>query len=61
MTIGRVVAAALSARLIHNHLLHDVAIGIAGLDDPERWPLYGGGALYGRKWSDSTRRSARVP
>ncbi len=39
-TIGRLVAATLGARFIHNHLLHDVAIVCAGLDHPGRWPLY---------------------
>jgi gluconate kinase len=39
-TIGEAVAAAMSARFIHNHLLHDVAIHCTGLSDPERWPLY---------------------
>ncbi|WP_284388078.1 hypothetical protein [Devosia yakushimensis] len=27
LTIGRLLAADLGARFIHNHLLHDVAIG----------------------------------
>jgi gluconate kinase len=40
LTIGRIVAERLRARLIHNHLLHDVAIACTGLNDPERWPLY---------------------
>lgn len=40
LTIGRVLAARLDARLIDNHLLHDVAIACAGLEDPQRWPLY---------------------
>lgn len=39
-TIGRALAERLGARLIHNHLLHDVAIGCTGLADPARWPLY---------------------
>jgi broad-specificity NMP kinase len=39
-TIGSVLARNLRARLIHNHLLHDVAIVCAGLDDFDRWPLY---------------------
>jgi hypothetical protein len=30
----------MSARLVHNHLLHDVAINCTGLSDPQRWPLY---------------------
>jgi hypothetical protein len=40
LTIGRALAGLLDARLIDNHLLHDVAIACAGLDDPQRWPLY---------------------
>lgn len=40
LTIGRLLAGRLKARLIDNHLLHDVAIACAGLDDPQRWPLY---------------------
>lgn len=39
-TIGQVLAGRLSARFIHNHLLHDVAIACHGLDDPQRWVLY---------------------
>lgn len=39
-TIGRLVAATLGARFIHNHLLHDVAIVCAGFQHPDRWPLY---------------------
>lgn len=39
-TVGRTLAERLGARLVHNHLLHDVAIVCAGLDDPARWPLY---------------------
>jgi len=39
-TIGRLVAETLGARFVHNHLLHDVAIVCAGLDHPDRWPLY---------------------
>ena len=39
-TVGRILAGRLGARLIHNHLLHDVAIACAGLDGPARWPLY---------------------
>ncbi len=40
LTIGRALAGKLGARLIDNHLLHDVAIRCAGLDAPGRWPLY---------------------
>ncbi|MGD9919972.1 MAG: nucleoside kinase [Pseudorhodoplanes sp.] len=40
LTIGRVLAERLGARLVDNHLLHDVAIRCAGLQDPQRWPLY---------------------
>ncbi len=39
-TIGSVLAKNLGARFIHNHLLHDVAIVCAGLDDRDRWILY---------------------
>ena len=39
-TIGQVIAKRLGARFIHNHLLHDLAIACAGLDDAARWPLY---------------------
>lgn len=39
-TIGELLARKLSARFIHNHLLHDVAIACHGLDDPRRWGLY---------------------
>ena len=40
LTVGRALAERLNARLIDNHLLHDAAIACAGLDDPQRWPLY---------------------
>lgn len=40
LTIGRLLATDLGARLIHNHLLHDVAIGCTSINDPARWPLY---------------------
>lgn len=40
LTIGRVLANRLGARLVDNHLLHDVAIGCTELADPGRWPLY---------------------
>lgn len=40
LTIGRLLAKGMGARLIHNHLLHDVAIGCTGVNDPARWPLY---------------------
>jgi len=39
-TIGSELAKNLRARFIHNHLLHDVAIVCAGLNDPDRWVLY---------------------
>ena len=39
-TIGRALAARIRARLIHNHLLHDVAIVCCGRTTPERWELY---------------------
>lgn len=40
LTVGRALAERLGARLIDNHLLHDVAIRCTGLADPGRWPLY---------------------
>jgi len=40
LTVARLLAPRLQARLIDNHLLHDVAIRCAGIDDPARWPLY---------------------
>lgn len=40
LTVGRLLARKLGARLIDNHLLHDIAIRCAGLKDPERWQLY---------------------
>jgi len=40
LTIARHLAGRLDARLVDNHLLHDVAIACTGLDDPRRWPLY---------------------
>ncbi|MET3794424.1 AAA family ATPase [Aquamicrobium terrae] len=40
LTVGRALADRLGARLIDNHLLHDVAIRCTGLADPGRWPLY---------------------
>ncbi|TKT77610.1 hypothetical protein [Aquamicrobium sp. LC103] len=39
-TVGRILAEKLGARFIHNHLLHDVAIACAGIEDAARWPLY---------------------
>jgi gluconate kinase len=39
-TIGSQLAKNLRARFIHNHLLHDVAVVCAGLNDPDRWVLY---------------------
>jgi len=39
LTVARLLAPRLQARLIDN-LLHDVAIRCAGIDDPARWPLY---------------------
>src|SRR5579863_1386550 len=39
-TIGRELATRIGARLIHNHLLHDVAIVCCGRTTPERWELY---------------------
>ncbi|MDR6289033.1 MULTISPECIES: AAA family ATPase [Inquilinus] len=38
-TVATILATRLGARLIDNHLLHDVAIRCAGVDDPARWPL----------------------
>jgi broad-specificity NMP kinase len=40
LTVARLLAPRLQARLIDNHLLHDVAIRCAGIDDRARWPLY---------------------
>ena len=40
LTVARLLAPRLQARLIDNHLLHDVAIRCTGIDDPARWPLY---------------------
>jgi len=40
LTVARLLAPRLQARLIDSHLLHDVAIRCAGIDDPARWPLY---------------------
>lgn len=40
LTVGRALAERLGARLIDNHLLHDVAIRCTGLAEPDRWPLY---------------------
>lgn len=39
-TVAQHLAGRLGARLIDNHLLHDVAIACTGLDDPQRWPLH---------------------
>jgi len=39
-TIGLILAEALKARFIHNHLLHDVGIVCAGIDSPDRWTVY---------------------
>jgi len=39
-TIGELLAHRIGARLIHNHLLHDVAIVCAGLHTEARWTLY---------------------
>ena len=38
-TVGRLLAARLNARFIHNHVLHDVAIVCTG-SDADRWQLY---------------------
>ncbi|MGK9236324.1 ATP-binding protein [Inquilinus limosus] len=40
LTVARLLAQRLRARLVDNHLLHDVAIRCTGIDDPARWPLY---------------------
>jgi len=40
LTVARLLAPRLQARLIDNHLLHDVALRCTGIDDPARWPLY---------------------
>jgi len=39
-TIGGIVSHQLSARFIHNHVLHDVAFACAGRGDADQWPLY---------------------
>jgi hypothetical protein len=39
-TIGRELATRIGVRLIHNHLLHDVAIVCCGRTTPQRWELY---------------------
>jgi thymidylate kinase len=39
-TVGRELAARIGARLIHNHLLHDISIVCCGRTTPERWELY---------------------
>ncbi|MBX3331179.1 MAG: hypothetical protein KF722_12300 [Nitrospira sp.] len=39
-TIGQILAVKLNACFIHNHMLHGVAIMCAGVDSPDRWPLY---------------------
>jgi len=40
LTVARLLAQRLRARLIDNHLLHDVAIRCTDINDPARWPLY---------------------
>jgi broad-specificity NMP kinase len=39
-TIGHELATRIGARLVHNHLLHDVAIVCCGRTTPERWDLF---------------------
>ena len=39
-TVGQELAIRIGARLISNHLLHDVAIICCGRTTPERWKLY---------------------
>jgi thymidylate kinase len=39
-TIGRELATRIGARLIHNHLLHDISIVCCGRTTPERWEFY---------------------
>jgi cytidylate kinase len=39
-TVGRELATRIGARLIHNHLLHDISIVCCGRTTPERWELY---------------------
>lgn len=55
-TIGGVLAGKIGARFVDNHLLHDVAIVCAGLDGPERWPLYE--AVRSAAYAALTRRPA---
>jgi len=58
-TIGRVLAGMLSARFIHNHLLHDVAITCAGFNGADRWPLYE--AVRAAAYGALERRPASEP
>lgn len=59
LTVARILSQRLQARLIDNHLLHDVAIQCTGPADDQRWPLYetvraaAYGALAGRPSSES--------
>lgn len=39
-TVGQDLAQKIGARLIHNHLLHDISIVCCGRTTPERWELY---------------------
>jgi adenylate kinase family enzyme len=39
-TVARLLAQRLQARLIDNHLLHDVAIRCTGINEAAHWPLY---------------------
>ncbi len=41
-TIGGQLSGVPKARIIHNHVLHNVAIMRAGVDDPDRRPLHDG-------------------
>ena len=40
LTVGRVVARELEARLLDNHTLHDVAVRLCEQHTPEYWELY---------------------
>lgn len=55
-TIGRALATRLSARLIDNHLLHDVALVCTHFSDPDRWPLYE--AVRGAAYAALAKRPA---
>jgi hypothetical protein len=39
-TVGRALGRLMRARVIHSHIMHDVAITCTGLGAPDRWALY---------------------